>query len=134
MAEGRPLHPWRFITAALSPYSLAVGRPLHPEVTTLVLHSQVFLNLQSSRRRLNSIVGVSSRLHAPSGSVPGGMEVGSGDLDGGGSGAGLDRVSFFQYKVLSAKCLGGFVISLFFRTLYVICTATADMSTKKIYI
>jgi hypothetical protein len=66
----------------------------------------------------------------PGGSVPGGMKVGSGDLDGGGSGAGLDRVSFFHSKVLSAKCLGRSKIFFFLRTLYVICTATAEMSTK----
>jgi hypothetical protein len=58
------------------------------------------------------------------------MEVDFGDLDGGGSGAGLDRVSFLLFKVLSAKCLGRFVIFLFLRTLSVICTATAEMSKK----
>jgi hypothetical protein len=129
-AERRPLHSWRFTTAPLSAFLLVVGRPLHPEALTLVLRPQAYLNLQSSRRRLKSIVGVCSRLHAPSGSVPGGMEVDSGDLDDGGSGAGLDRVSLFLSKVLSAKCLGRFVIFLFLTTLYVICTATAEMSTK----
>jgi hypothetical protein len=31
MAEGRPLHPWRISTAPLSPSFWAVGLPLHPE-------------------------------------------------------------------------------------------------------
>jgi hypothetical protein len=126
MAEGRPLHPWRFTTAPLSPYSLAVGRALQPDATAII-RPQAFFNLQSvSKRRLNSFVGVSSRFHAPSGSVPGGVEVGSGELYGGGSGAGPDGVFSYQSKVLSAKCTGRFIISPLFRALYVICTSSAD--------
>jgi hypothetical protein len=77
------------------------------------------------QRRPFSFVGVSSRLHAPSGFVPDGMEVGSDELFGGGSGAGLDRVFTFQSKVLCAKCVDRFIIFYFFWTLFVICTSTA---------
>jgi hypothetical protein len=58
------------------------------------------------------------------------VEVGSGELYGGGSGAGLDGVFNFQSKVLSAKCMGLFVVSSFFMTLSVICISTADNGMK----
>jgi hypothetical protein len=100
---------------------MVVGRPLHHE-TALVLRLQDFFNLQSSTRKLISIVGVCSRLHAPSGFVPGGVEVGSDEFDGGGLGAGLDRVFLRRSKGLVAKSLGRVVIFLFFMTLSVIVT------------
>jgi hypothetical protein len=58
------------------------------------------------------------------------VEVGSGELYGGGSGAGLDGVFSFQSKVLSAKYMGRFVISPFYRALYVFCTSMADNGMK----
>jgi hypothetical protein len=58
------------------------------------------------------------------------VEVGSGELYGGGFGAGLDGVFSFQSKVLSAKCMGRLVIFPFSRALYVICTSTADYGMK----
>jgi hypothetical protein len=58
------------------------------------------------------------------------VEVSSGELYGSGSGAGLDHVFYYPSKVFSAKCLGRFVISPFFRALYVICNATADIAMK----
>jgi hypothetical protein len=65
-------------------------------------------------------IGVSSRLLAPSGFVLDGVEVGSGELYGGGSGPGLDGVFSFQSKVLVQNVMGRFVILFFFRTLSVI--------------
>jgi hypothetical protein len=100
---------------------MAVGRPLLPQ-PALARRLQDFFNLQSSRRRLISIGGVSSHLHAPSGFVPGGVEVGSDEFDGGGLGAGLDRVFLRWSKGLVAKSLGRVVIFLFFMTLSVIVT------------
>jgi hypothetical protein len=113
------------------PSELVVGRPLPPPSSATVYSGrrlQVYNNLQAMmpQRRPFSFVGVSSRLHASSGSVPGGMEVGSGKLYGGGSGAGLDRVFTSQSKVLCAKCVGRIVISYFSWTLFVICITTAD--------
>jgi hypothetical protein len=100
---------------------MAVGRPLLPG-TALARRLQVFFNLQSSSWRLKSIVGVSSRLYAPSGFVPGGVEIGSGEFVGGGFGAFLDRVFSRRSKGFSAKSLFPFVISFFFTTLCVFVT------------
>jgi hypothetical protein len=124
--------PWSPSTAVLGrqPSELVVGLPLPPPSLATVYSGrrlQVYNNLQAMmpQRRPFSFVGVSSRLHAPSGYVPGGIEVGSGELYGGGSGAGLDRVFSSQSKVLSAKCMGRFVFFYFFMTLSIICTSTA---------
>lgn len=126
--------PGSFYTTVLDWQSseLVVGRLLPPPSPAATVFSsrrkQVYNNLQAlmPQRRPFSFNGVSSRLRAPSGFVPGDMEVGSGELFGGGTGAGLDRVFTFQSKVLCAKCVGRFVISYFSWTLFVICTTTAD--------
>jgi hypothetical protein len=115
MAGRQPLHR-RITTAPLSPYFMAEGRPHHPRVTaTGRPHGNN--NLRQAfmpTRRLSSFVGVSSHLCAPSGPVPGGVEVDSGELRRGEEEVGPARVSLFYSRVLSAICKGQVVICLFF--------------------
>jgi hypothetical protein len=63
--------------------------------------------------RLSSFVGVGSHLCAPSGLVPGGVEVDSGELRRGEEGAGPDRFFRFYFQVLRAIYKGQLVIFLF---------------------
>jgi hypothetical protein len=60
-------------------------------------------------QRLSSFVGVGSHLCVPSGLVPRGVEVDSGELRRGEEGAGPDRFFWF----LSAICKGQLAIFLF---------------------
>jgi hypothetical protein len=79
-------------------------------------------------RRPSSEDVVSSRLYASSGHVPGGAEVGSVELIGGGHGAGPDCFFIVLLKVICANCMGLCLVSAFSRTLYVKCTATTIMN------
>lgn len=119
----------RFTTAPLSPYSTAEGRPLQPRAAaTNHGRPQDFNNLQAFLpvRRPFGLAVVGSHLHTPSGFVPGGVEVDSGEPCSGGAGAGLDHVFCLYSEVLSAKCKGQFVNLAFFRALSENCISTAD--------
>jgi hypothetical protein len=93
---------------------------------------QVINNLQAFLpvRRPSGSVVLGSHLHASSGSIPDGVEVDYGKPWRGGVGAGLDCVSCFYSKVLSANCKGQFIIFSFRRTLSVKCTSTALTEMK----
>jgi hypothetical protein len=123
MAGRQPLHR-RITTAPLSPYFMAEGRPLHPRVMATD-RPQGNSNLRQAFmpiRRLSSFVGVSSHLCAPSGPIPGGVEVDPGELRHGEEGVGPDRVYVFYSRVLSVICKGQVVICLFSSGLSVKCT------------
>jgi hypothetical protein len=114
MAGRQPLHR-RTTTAPLSPYFTAEGWPLHPRATATgrPLGNNNLRQALMPTRRISSVVGVSSHLCAPSGFVPGGVEVNSGELCRGEEGAVPDRVSLFYSRVLSAICKDQVVICLF---------------------
>jgi hypothetical protein len=77
-------------------------------------------------RRLSNFVGVGSHLYAPSGLVPGDVEVDSGELRRGEEGAGPDHVFSFLSKVEIAICKDQFVISHFLLGLICKMYSTAD--------
>jgi hypothetical protein len=65
-----------------------------------------FYNLQAymAYRRPSCFIAVGSGLFSPSGFIPSGVEVGCGELVGGGFGVVLDHVSRKPTEDLSAKC------------------------------
>jgi hypothetical protein len=124
---GRSPFFWRISTAPLSPYLTAEGRPLHPRVTA-TSHPQGNNYLRQAflpTRRIYRLVGVGSHFCTPSGLVPGGAEVDSGELRCGEDGAGPDRFFQFYLEVLNEICKGWLVIFSFLLALSVKCNSTA---------
>jgi hypothetical protein len=78
----------------LSPYSMAEGRPLHSReaATCRPLGNSNLCKPPLPARRIYSFGGVGSHLSVPSGLVPGGAEVDSGEIHRGEEGVGTDRV------------------------------------------
>jgi hypothetical protein len=77
-------------------------------------------------RRPSCFVAFSSHLSAPSGFIPGGVEVGCGELVYGGFGAGPDRYLYFLFKVFCANYKGSTLVFSSFQALK--CNAIADMT------
>jgi hypothetical protein len=125
---GRSPFFWRISTAPLSPYLKAGRRPLHPRVTASSCPQgnnylrQAFL----PTRRIHRLVGVGSHFCTPSGFVPDGAEVDSGELRRGEDGAGPDCFFLFYLEVLNVICKGWLVSFYFFLALSVKCNSTAQ--------
>jgi hypothetical protein len=105
MAERQPLH-WRTSTAPLSPDFLAEGRPLHSRAAATG-RPQGSNNLRKALCQLGgfpNLGGVSSHLCVPSGFVPGGAEVDSGEIQRGDGGAGPDRFCILFQGPLCNLC------------------------------
>lgn len=97
--------PGSFLTAASTLSFFTVERRLLPPPASV--RRQMVFNLQATMpyRRPSGSSAAGSRLSAPSGVVPGGVEVGGAEcqIDRGGDGAGLDRVFLFYFEVLGAN-------------------------------
>jgi hypothetical protein len=121
----------RFITASFSSsFFSAERRPLQSQAMATVTSGcrlQDFINLQAFKpfRRPSGFAVVGFHLPAPSGVVPGGVEIDYDKPYCGGEEAGLDCVFCFSSKVLCAICMGRFVFSSFSEALSVNCTSTA---------
>jgi hypothetical protein len=122
--------PGRFPTAASSSaFSMVERRPLHPQAAVTAASGrrlQVFINLQASLplRRPSGDGAACSRLHVPSGLVPGDIEVGCVSPLRGGVGAGPDCFSWFSFRVLCANCSGCAVMFFFLEAVSVRCIST----------
>lgn len=123
----------RVITAVFSPsFFRAEWRLLPPRALATVYSGQRLkdINLQAfmPHRRPSGDDVVGSHLSAPSGNVPGGVEVGSVELSSGGHGAGPDCFLDSVLKVLCANSMGLILVSNFSKALCVKCKATALMN------
>jgi hypothetical protein len=124
--------PGRFLTTASPPlFFMVKRRPLPPQASVTVSsgrHQMVYYNLQAAMpfRRPFGCSAAGSRLHVPSGVVPGYVEVGCAKLQfrHGGEGVGLDCIFQFYFEVLDANCKGVCVFSCVLEALSVRCTST----------
>ena len=125
--------PGRFLTAAFcsSSFSMVGWRPLPPSSSASAWlrrrRSKDSINLQADmpQRRPSGSGVVCSRLPAPSGCVPGGIEADCAELCDchTGQGAGPDCVPHYFLRVRCAICKGLVVIFIFLKALSVICTS-----------
>lgn len=126
--------PGSFLTAASTLSFFTVERRPLPPLASVTVSSgwrQMVFNLQATMpfRRPSGSSAAGSRLSAPSGVVPGGVEVGGAEFqfDRGGDGAGLDRVFLLYFEVLGANCKGLCVLFCFIEALFVRCNSTDEM-------